>query len=64
MAEDSGAFKTNPAKSRQIRHFLIAATPLQSSLTGRGNAVRPAELHSPRICNERRGEPCGILKPA
>ena len=23
MAEDSGAFKTNPAKSRQIRHFVI-----------------------------------------
>jgi hypothetical protein len=33
MAEDSGAFKTNPAKSRQLRHFVIITAPLQSSLT-------------------------------
>jgi hypothetical protein len=42
MAEDSGAFKTNPAKSRQIRHFVIPAAPLPSSRTGRGNAAPAA----------------------
>jgi hypothetical protein len=35
MAEDSGAFKTNPAYSRLIRHFVvIRPAPLQQGLTG------------------------------
>jgi hypothetical protein len=34
MAEDSGAFKTNPANSRQIPAlFTDGAAPLQRSLT-------------------------------
>jgi hypothetical protein len=48
MAEDSGAFKTNPAKSRQLRHFVIITAPLQSSLTDQGNcppARRAAQFH-------------------
>jgi len=65
MAEDSGAFKTNPAKSRQIRHFVIS-----------GNTVA-AKHHRPRKrlsglpaafilpnCNNRHGQRCGIFEPA
>jgi hypothetical protein len=65
MAEDSGAFKTNPAKSRQIRHFVISqlhrcsqASPAMETLCGRSTGTIP------RICNQRCDAPYGILKPA
>jgi hypothetical protein len=39
MAEDSGAFKTNQANSRQIRPFYRdPGAALQPSRTGQGNA--------------------------
>jgi hypothetical protein len=38
MAEDSGAFKTNPANSRQVPAFCDdPGAALQRSLTGSGN---------------------------
>jgi hypothetical protein len=38
MAEDSGAFKTNPRNSAQIGHFVIAAD-------GCGKDASPPEKH-------------------
>jgi hypothetical protein len=64
MAEDSGAFKTIPAKSRQIRHFVISrphrcsqASPASEMLSG------PSPETIPRICNKRCDAPYGILEP-
>jgi hypothetical protein len=51
MAEDSGAFKTNPAKSRQIRHFVISrphrcsqASPARETLSGPSPGDYSADL--------------------
>jgi hypothetical protein len=46
MAEDSGAFKTNPAHSRAIAAFVIAREPLQPSRSGRETSFRHAQGHS------------------
>jgi hypothetical protein len=64
MAEDRGAFKTNPAKWCRIRHFVIA---------GRTVAPKPHRLKKllsgpsrgliPTNCNKRRRQPCGIFEP-
>src|SRR5882672_8088285 len=40
MAEDSGAFKTNPLNSSQIGHFVIARD-------GCGKDASPSEKHGP-----------------
>jgi hypothetical protein len=46
MAEDSGAFKTNPVNSRQIPAFYNdPGTALPPSLTGRGNVFRQTRRH-------------------
>jgi hypothetical protein len=43
MAEDSGAFKTKRANSRQIpAYYHDAGVPLQGSLTGHENVFRTA----------------------
>jgi hypothetical protein len=65
MAEDSGAFKTNQANSRQIPafyHDLGAAW--QRCRTARINAFpAPAGSHAADIYQTLRDR-CGILKPA
>jgi hypothetical protein len=54
MAEDRGAFKTNPAKSRQILAIRSDPTsPLQASLTRARNVLLQGRAGMfPPICNE------------
>jgi hypothetical protein len=41
MAEDSGAFKTNPRNSARFQYFVMIPTrQLQPGLTGQGNVSR------------------------
>jgi hypothetical protein len=61
MAEDSGTFKTNPAKSLQFRHFVITrqhrcnqASPAEETDSGTPRGHYSAELY----------QPCGIFEPA
>jgi hypothetical protein len=49
MTEDSGAFKTNPANSRQVPAFvMIRGTPLQRSRTGHETLFDMRARHSRR----------------
>jgi hypothetical protein len=65
MAEDSGAFKTNPAKSLQIRHFVITGRTVATKPHQGGKRLPdPPTGIIPPNCNKRSGEPCGIVEPA
>jgi hypothetical protein len=51
MAEDSGAFKTNPANSRQVPQFVPMpqhrcneASPVQETLFRHGGGLRTADF--------------------
>jgi hypothetical protein len=58
MEEDSGAFKTNPANSRQIpAYYHDPGATLQGNLTGTGNVFRTAAGHSPRRFLTSAGKP-------
>jgi hypothetical protein len=55
MAEDSGAFKTNSANSRQISALCDdPVTALQRSLTGQGNVLSHPVWHSNLVLFNKR----------
>jgi hypothetical protein len=51
MAEDSGAFKTNPRNSAQFRHFVIARPARGNGASLVHEGVSGAS--GPPICNKR-----------
>jgi len=54
MAEDSGAFKTNPRNSARIGHFVITAIAAAKMPHGSKNAVhRPNAAIASEFCNEQ-----------
>jgi hypothetical protein len=54
MAEDSGAFKTNPRNSAQIGHIVIVAIAAAKMPHGSKNAVhRPIAANACEFCNEQ-----------
>jgi hypothetical protein len=65
MAEDSGAFKTNPANSRTILAFSAGrgrrcneASPVQETFSGPQHGVPSADFYQTAASR------CGILKSA
>jgi hypothetical protein len=54
MAEDSGAFKTNPPNSARFRHFVMTGSALHRSLTGfKKTFPSLPRAFTPQICNKR-----------
>jgi hypothetical protein len=61
MAEDSGAFKTNPRNSAQFGHFINAGLARGDSTSFYSeNAFEVFPAFAPPICNERR-EPVALF---
>jgi hypothetical protein len=65
MAEDSGAFKTNPRKSAQFQQFVMIrkhrcneASPAEETLSRSGTGLHAADF------SQTSGSGCGILKSA